>query len=143
MNVVRFQRPVYPFYVNNLFNKVLTDQADSNKKSNAFCSPAVNIQENEEGYELQFSVPGYQKDQFRIRNDDGMLKVKAEVKKEQEAQSYNRQEFSVYSFERSFKLPDNVLIDSVSAKLDDGILLVNIPKNTEVLQNKEFEVPIV
>lgn len=142
MNVVRFQQPTYPFFVNNLFNELFSEQQKSAGKREASCSPFVNIKENDEAFEVEFSVPGYKKEQFTIRNNKGILTVKAEVENEQKTTGYQRKEFSVLPFERSFKLPDNVLVESISAKLENGILIVGIPKNKEVDQKKEFNIAI-
>jgi HSP20 family protein len=137
MNILRFENPVYQYGMNNRFNNQYRQ-----REQNRSCRPAVNISGGKDQYVLEFSVPGYQKDQFSITSDDGLLTVKANVENEQEEQGYNRREFSVHSFERAFNMPDDVIIENVNAKYENGILKVVLPKLEEKLKNKEMEIEV-
>ena len=137
MNILRFENPVYQYGMNNRFNNQYRQ-----RERNRSCSPAVNISGEKDQYVLEFSVPGYQKDQFSITSDDGLLTVKANVEGEQEEQGYNRREFSVQSFERAFNMPDDVDVENVNAKYENGILKVVLPKLEEELKNKEMEIEV-
>lgn len=44
---------------------------------------------------------------------------------------YLRREFSYSSFRQSMILPDNVNVDKIEAKVNDGVLTIVIPKTTE------------
>ena len=57
--------------------------------------------------------------------------------------NYTRREFSYQSFQRSFTLPENkVLGDKISARYEDGILHVVVPKaeNAKVKPPKQISV---
>jgi HSP20 family protein len=48
-----------------------------------------------------------------------------------------RREFSYHSFRRSFFLPQTVDKDGISAKYDNGILIVAVPKKTEIVMESK------
>ena len=72
--------------------------------------PAVNIRETDKKYDIELAAPGYQKNDFHVDIDNGILTVSAETKDEKESgpESYRRREFSCRAFSRSFVLPENV-----------------------------------
>lgn len=101
--------------------------------------PAVNIKENEDAFELELSVPGFKKEDFNLKLDNDLLTISAKVedKKEETTEKYTRREFTSRSFSRTFTLSDDILVDAINAKYEDGILKVALPKNKEVLENKQ------
>ena len=93
-------------------------------------SPAVNIKENEENYEVELAAPGYDKEDFDISIDNGLLTVSAQKREEKEKKedNYTRREFGFSSFSRSFNLPTNTNEENVAAKYADGVLKLTIEK---------------
>lgn len=107
--------------------------------------PAVNIAENDKNYSLEVVAPGFAKDDFKLKVDDDVLTISAETKTENndygKDKDYTRREYSYSSFTRSFRLPDNVKDDSISASYKDGVLDIELPKSkTEVKATKEIPV---
>lgn len=107
--------------------------------------PSVNISEDEKCYCVDVVAPGFKKEDFKINIDDDILTISAETKTESKEEDknkqYSRREYSHSSFTRSFRLPDNAKDDAVSAKYEDGILELNIPKSkTEVKATKEIQI---
>jgi HSP20 family protein len=80
----------------------------------------VNKKENEDKYELQFLVPGLNKNDIDIVVEEDTLKVKYE--KPEDVEGF------VNSFERTYSLPEDVDDKKIDAKVKDGILYLNIPK---------------
>ncbi|MBD1386593.1 Hsp20/alpha crystallin family protein [Mucilaginibacter rigui] len=101
--------------------------------------PAVNIRETKNYYKLDVAVPGFKKDNFNITTEDGMLTISAETSKEEkeEKENYTRQEFSCSSFTRSFKLPDNVEEDHISANYQNGLLQLELKKSGKNTSSKK------
>ncbi|MFK5974731.1 MAG: Hsp20/alpha crystallin family protein [Flavobacteriaceae bacterium] len=98
-------------------------------------APAVNIKENEKDFELEFAVPGRQKDDFKIEIDNNVLTVSSETKTEDEAVegNYTRREFSISSFKRVFTLPETIDEDKIKASYENGMLKFSLPKKKEAL----------
>jgi HSP20 family protein len=105
--------------------------------------PPVNIKENEEAFELELSVPGFSKEDFNLKVDNDLLTISAKVEnktektEEKTTEKFTRREFKNRSFSRTFTLSDTVLVEAISAKYDNGILNVELPKDKEVLENKQ------
>lgn len=97
--------------------------------------PAVNIKNNTENFELELSVPGGKKDDFKVEVDNDVLTISTEVKTEdkENKQNYSRKEFSFSSFKRAFALPETVDGTKIDAAYENGILRLTLPKKEEAL----------
>ncbi len=96
-------------------------------------APAVNVKENEKAYVMEVAAPGIKKEYCRVHiNDDGNLSVaienKMEHKEEDKKQHYLRREFSYTNYQQNYTLPDDVDKDAITAKVENGILTIEIPK---------------
>ena len=104
-------------------------------------APAVNVKEDEKAYTMELAAPGIKKDYCRVGiNEDGNLTIaienKMEHKEENKKHHYLRREFSYSNYEQSYTLPDDVERDKISAKVENGILTVTLPKI--VKEEKKF-----
>lgn len=106
-------------------------------------APAVNVVEKESGYELELAAPGLTKEDFHLTlNADGNLVIKVEKQtegsKEGNAEKGRilRREWSCSKFRQTMLLPENVDREHIAAKVENGVLSVNIPK---VVPAKEEE----
>jgi HSP20 family protein len=107
--------------------------------------PAVNIAENDKNYSVEVVAPGFAKDDFKLKVDNDVLTISAESKNESnnngKEKDYTSREYSYNSFTRSFRLPENVKDDSISASYKDGVLDIELPKSkTDVKATKEIPV---
>ncbi|NND08389.1 MAG: Hsp20/alpha crystallin family protein [Saprospiraceae bacterium] len=92
-------------------------------------SPPVNVQELDDHYELLLFAPGFQKRDFQVKTRDKVLVIGLEPEESTtSAPNWLRREFSSKGFERKFELNDNVDTEKISAKYEDGILYVTLPK---------------
>jgi HSP20 family protein len=118
-----------------MFDEAFNDFFGGSLMNHSFHSKgaAVNIKEDEKNYHLEFAVPGFSKEEFRIKLENQMLTVSGEKKSEsnEDVKDYTRREFSFASFERSFNLPESVNSEDISAEYVNGILNVHIPKKAE------------
>ena len=105
---------------------------------------AVNIQVQVGKYKLQVSAPGFKKSDFKIVTDNGTLTVTAESSRtnDDKTDNYIRKEFSHASFTGSFRLPDDVLEDHISAKYHNGLFTVNLKKSEKGTLLKKREIKI-
>jgi HSP20 family protein len=96
--------------------------------------PAVNIQDNEDGFMVELAAPGKKKEDFNIELDNETLTISSEEKEEhrsEEKGKFTRREYSYNSFTRSFTLPDSADNDKIAANYEDGVLKINIPKRED------------
>lgn len=92
--------------------------------------PSANVIENDNEFKLELSAPGFDKKDFKLEVQEGMLNIAAEKehKSEEKKENYRKKEFSYSSIRRSFALPENVKDDQIDAKYENGILNVVLPK---------------
>jgi HSP20 family protein len=100
--------------------------------------PKVNVTEDENFFHLEAETPGMKDKDISIEVHNGVLTIKGykESKSDTEQESYHIREFSSQSFERNFKLSDRVDTEKVSAKIDNGVLKVDLPKHVQIKPKK-------
>lgn len=123
-------------WVNNLIDNLFYDASTSGRSFSKL--PAVNVAETAEGFQVEFAVPGFGKEDFKINVEKDVLTVSGEHKAEnlEESKKYSRKEFSYSSFKRSFTLPETVDVNKIEANYKDGVLSLVVGK-------KEEEKPVV
>lgn len=131
--------PELPSMIDNLFNREIFDWSLGRMSGNANV-PSVNIKETANSYEMEVAAPGLNKNDFKVELDNDMLVISAhkEMKMEDKDENgnYTRKEFSYESFQRSFQLPEDLVIkDKITAKYQDGILHVAVPKSNQAKLN--------
>ena len=94
----------------------------------------TDVRETEDSYELDVDLPGFKKDEIQVELKDGYLTIGATKgldKDEQDKKGkYIRQERYVGSCSRSFYVGD-VEPQDISAKYEDGILKLSMPKQVK------------
>lgn len=154
MMPVRKNQHWLPGIFNDFFGNEWVD------KSNV-TAPAVNILETEDEFRVEVAAPGMTRNDFRVDiNEDNELLITME-KREERTESddkrtedkrtgdkpddtqpgerkpcdkkgtYLRREFSYSQFQQRLILPDTVEKARISAKVENGVLTVDIPKKKE------------
>lgn len=103
--------------------------------------PAVDIKEEEDSYVLHADIPGVKPEDIEITMERGVLSIHGERKFEEqvERENFKRIERSYGVFYRRFTLPENTDADAITAKGENGVLKVVIPKTKET-ERKRIEV---
>jgi len=100
--------------------------------------PAVNISEDEKGFNIDVVAPGFKKEDFKVNVEDDILTISAESQSETteggDKKQYSRREYSYSSFTRSFRLPENAKDDAINATYTDGILKLTVPKSEQQMK---------
>ncbi|HHX69288.1 MAG TPA: Hsp20/alpha crystallin family protein [Gallicola sp.] len=103
----------------------------------------VDIQDLEDEYLVEADLPGYDKKEINIRLDDGKLTISVnkdeEVDKSDEKKNYIHKERKTSSMSRSMYF-DNIDEENLKAKLDNGVLKIEIPKRKNNNKSKEIEI---
>jgi len=111
-----------------LFNELM------NWNDTTYSTPRMNIMETKDNYKLELCIPGLTKEDVKLSIDaEGNLVVEMvkETKKEnKEEMRYLRHEFSVEHFRQTVMLPEDIHKEQISAKVENGILEIVIPKVT-------------
>lgn len=121
-----------------LFNGYWNDDFFDNAWNGDFL-PAANVKENKKEYQLDLSVPGFEKDDISIEIDKNVLKISAQKEMNSDTTGDDkvlRQEFGYSSFSRSFMIPENVDTNNIGAQQKDGILEITMPKLDKAPEDK-------
>jgi HSP20 family protein len=130
MTQVKFHPAPLKNFFNELafqtWNDVLAPQFQSNLN--------VNIGESAESFKVELVAPGFQKADFQVKIEKNLLTIRAEKATEEQTEGLNwkHKEFTAKTFERSFKLPETVSSDDLSASYEGGILTIHLPKVPEI-----------
>ncbi len=115
-------------FMPTLFNELM------NWNDTTYSTPRMNIMETKDNYKLELCIPGLTKEDVKLSIDaEGNLVVEMvkETKNEKkEEMRYLRHEFSVEHFRQTVMLPDDIHKEQISAKVENGILDIVIPKVT-------------
>ncbi len=100
-------------------------------------APSVNVKETEKAYIVELAAPGVKKEYCRIHVDEDhnlcvAIENKFEHKEEDKHSHYLRREFSYTNYEQKYSLPDDVNEEEINAKVEDGILTIELPKLQKV-----------
>ena len=95
----------------------------------------TDVRETEDSYELDIDLPGFKKDEIDLGLNDGYLTISAakglDKDTEDKKGKYIRQERYAGTCSRSFFVGETVAPEEVSAKFEDGILRITLPKKAE------------
>lgn len=92
----------------------------------------TDVKETDKAYELDVDLPGFEKENVEVELNEGYLTINAHTKDEKEDKdeegTFLRKERFVGSCRRSFYVGEDVSEDDISAKFENGILKINVPK---------------
>ncbi|MCF8268018.1 MAG: Hsp20/alpha crystallin family protein [Ignavibacteriales bacterium] len=126
--------PALPSLIDNFLSRDWMDWSNLNFSSTNTTLPAVNVRETEDDFLIDVAAPGLTKKDFQINLENNQLTISSEKEQSNDEENYNyaRREFSYQSFKRSFNLPEHLVDgDKVSAKYEEGILKIQVPKREE------------
>jgi HSP20 family protein len=119
--------------MNELFNE-LPAGFGKTVREDVLGFPPVNIIEKNDAYALQVAAPGFEKGDFSVKLEGNILTIAAEKAAETKAENekVTRKEFSTKSFKRTFTVDEKIDATHISAKYENGILYVGLPKKEEI-----------
>ncbi|MDD4509054.1 MAG: Hsp20/alpha crystallin family protein [Eubacteriaceae bacterium] len=106
----------------------------------------TDVKETDGAYEVAIDLPGYKKEDVAVKLENGTLTVAATTSNEKEEKDkdgqFIRKERYYGNCSRQFYIGDEVKKDDISAKMNDGILTLTIPKKDakEVEESKRIAI---
>lgn len=126
---------VSPFSALNQFNRELNRLFDDRPSgqhhpSSTRWTPQVDVAETENSFQVSADIPGVSPEDIEISLHNGLLTVRGERKFDHESSSvsFSRRERLPGTFSRQFNLPDSADQETVTAKTNNGVLEITIPK---------------
>ena len=110
-------------------------------------APSVNVKETEKAYIVELAAPGVKKDYCRVHVDEDhnlcvAIENKFEHKEDDKHSHYLRREFSYTNYEQKYSLPEDVNGEEINAKVEDGILTIELPKLQKVVGKTTKQIEI-
>ena len=100
----------------------------------------TDVRETEDTYEVDIDLPGFKKDEITVDLKDGCLTVSAakglDKDEEDKKGRYIRQERYAGACSRSFYVGDQITEKDISAKFEDGILKIHLPKPAQQIEQQ-------
>lgn len=113
-------------FINNLFGSNIYNDI-----------PPYNIVDNDKEFLIEFSVPGFDKKDFLLEVEENNLKVsKLSSKNNKTENNFFKRQFNYTQFEKNFTIPEEVNIEKINSKYENGILKIFLPKIKEFKQTK-------
>jgi len=105
-------------------------------------APNVNVREGEFAYHVDVDLPGVKKEDIKVDVKNGQLVLSGErhFKDEVKEEDYYKVETRFGKFSRTFNLPDDIDVENIDAKSDNGVLEVIIPKLEEKKNIKSISI---
>ncbi len=124
-------------WIPDIFNDFFDNTWMERPKATA---PAINVLETPDAYQLELAAPGMTKADFDIHLDEeGDLVINMEKKSsenEKQKGHYVRREFSYTKFQQTMLLPEDTDREAIGAKVENGVLIVNLPKIKKIEAEK-------
>lgn len=114
---------------------------DGDETSQAVWAPRTDLIEGTDAYRIQLDLPGVRRDDLTINYQDNQLTVSGERRGErtEENEERVRVERTFGHFYRSFTLPRTVDPGAISARHENGVLTITVPK-TEESRPRQIEI---
>jgi len=127
--------------INRAFNTSLTDWPSASGWGTAF--PAADVYQDKDNVIVTAEVPGLAQKDIDLSISGNTVTLKGDKKHESETkeENYHRVERSYGSFQRVIELPVEVNAEKATAKLENGVLTVTLPKS-EAVKPKQITVDV-
>ncbi|MBK7231206.1 MAG: Hsp20/alpha crystallin family protein [Saprospiraceae bacterium] len=112
-----------------------TEQKEMNVE---FAILPVNVSETENLYHYRFYVPGFSKDEIKIKEEGKTLLISAEPQEKDQMHRMLRKEFRKTKMKRMVRLAKDADVQTIQAKLEDGILEITVKKDETL--NKSIQI---
>ncbi|WP_306119106.1 MULTISPECIES: Hsp20/alpha crystallin family protein [unclassified Roseitalea] len=102
-------------------------------------APAVNFKETDTGYVVSAELAGMTEADVEVKIANGVLTMKGEKRDEHEESEpeYHLSERRFGRFQRSFRVPEGVDEDTITAKMSHGMLTITLPKTREAREKEK------
>ena len=126
------------------FERTMASFPAMNLPSMPVSSVSCDVLDEGDHYVINAELPGVVKEDVKLSVSDNNVEISAEHKeeKEEKKKNYVRKERRVFSYHRSLPLPEKVDSAKAKAKLNNGILSVEIPKINPTPKPKSKDIPI-
>ena len=151
------EHPITPFWRQNWadldrvfdnfrreFERTMSSFPALNLPSMSMTSISCDVLDEGDRYVIHAEMPGVEKKDVKLNGSDNSIEISAEHREESEEKKkdFLRKERKAVSYYRRLPLPEKVDSSKATAKLNSGILTVDIPKVTPTPKSKSKDIPV-
>ena len=119
-----------------------------NVRKDSIWRPAIEVKENDKNYKIKVQLAGVKKEDIKVDLDNDFMTISAEMREEKEIkdeeeknEKFNTSEFRYGRYQRTISFDTPVKYEDSSAKFNNGILLITVPKQkVEKSSKKTLEI---
>lgn len=114
------------------------------RDANYFRAARTDVSDTGTAYKIVAEIPGIPKDQLDIRVRGTTVEIRGESAKETEAKegAYVHRERTYAGYYRSLELPEAVVATDAKAKVENGLLELELPKQTPTPSEAEVKIAV-
>ena len=141
MNLINWRPKAVSSYrtLPNIFERMMDDNFFFEYNNNSL-RPFVDINESSDAFMISADLPGIEKSNIEVKVEENTLILTASrhIDKSDTKEKFHYNERSFGTFSRSFKLPKTVKEEKITAKLDNGVLSIVIPKAEDAIKSNRL-----
>ncbi len=102
----------------------------------SYLTPVTNIREDKDGYLLEAEMPGVSKEGLEVTVANGELVIIGRRTPVQTGGELVYRESRAFDYRRAFELDPSIDAAQITAKIDQGVLTLHLPKSESVKPRK-------
>jgi HSP20 family protein len=122
--------------MNTLVRENRSSTSDGERAQEQFICPAATVLENADGYTLEVEMPGVNKETLEMWVENNELTIVGRRSIPTVEGTLVHRESRSENFRRSFELDPSIDADKISAKIEQGVVSLTLPKAEQVKPRK-------
>jgi HSP20 family protein len=122
--------------MNTLVRENRTGASNGERAEEQFIAPAATVLENAEGYTLEVEMPGVNKETLEMWVENNELTILGRRSMPAVDGTLLHRESRAENFRRTFELDPSIDSEKISAKFEQGVVKLTLPKTEQVKPRK-------
>jgi len=122
--------------MNTLVRENRSNASNGERAAEQFVAPAATVLENADGYTLEVEMPGVSKDNLEMWVENNELTILGRRSMPSIEGTLIHRESRQENFRRSFELDPSIDAEKISAKIEQGVVTLTLPKAEQVKPRK-------
>ena len=122
--------------MNTLVRENRSNASNGERAAEQFMAPAATVLENAEGYTLEVEMPGVSKENLEMWVENNELTIIGRRSMPSIEGTLLHRESRQENFRRAFELDPSIDAEKISAKIEQGVVTLTLPKAEQVKPRK-------
>lgn len=122
--------------MNTLVRENRSSASNGERAAEQFIAPAATVLENADGYTLEVEMPGVSKENLEMWVENNELTILGRRSMPSVEGTLVHRESRQENFRRAFELDPSIDAEKISAKIEQGVVTLTLPKAEQVKPRK-------